>query len=344
VRMLVDDGVLRRSGDEWISTVDVDAIEVPPTIQSLLAARVERLTQHERTVLEIASVVGKEFYRGAVNELAPETVRVGLESHLESLRRKELVEPVGTYWIDEPVFRFHHALIQDAAYRRLLKESRAEMHERVAAWLEMKTEGLLGEHDEIIGYHLEQAHESRRQLGVMNDHVRVLGERAAALLASAARRALDLDDLPAAASLSGRALERLEEGHGDRAEILLVRCEALLAMGDVSRATPAVYELADIAGSPRLHAWADCFSGELANLTDPTRLRETEKRVSVAAKELAELGDAAGAAKAHTVRSTALAGLGQVGECESALDDALTAAREAGDRRRVTDVLGRAPT
>src|SRR5207245_6821671 len=98
------------------------------------------------------------------------------------------------------------------------------------------------------------------------------------------------------------------------------------------------------ADAPRLVVWAMCFAGEYANLTDAARLHETEKRVSVAAGELADLGDAAGAAKAHTVRATALAGLGQVAECESALDDALTAAREAGDRRRVTDVLGRAPT
>jgi class 3 adenylate cyclase/ketosteroid isomerase-like protein/tetratricopeptide (TPR) repeat protein len=343
VRMLVDDGVLRRSGDEWISTVNVDAIEVPPTIQSLLAARVDRLTSHERTVLELASVVGKEFYRGAVDELAPASVRAGLDAHLESLRRKELVEPAGTYWIDEPVFHFHHALIRDAAYRRLLKESRAELHERVANWLEGKTGGLLGEHAELVGYHLEQAHESRRQLGPLDDRARALGERAAVMLRTAATGALDLDDLASAATLSGRALERLEDGHPMRAGVLLVRCEALLATGDMSAAAAAIEELELTADTPRLAAWATCFAGEYANLTDPARLHETEKRVMVAARELAELGDAAGAAKAHTVRATALAQLGRVAECEVALDDALTAAREAGDRRRVTDVLGRAP-
>ena len=100
VRMLVDDRVLQRTADGWTVTVDAEAIQVPPTIQSLLAARVDRLRSDERTVLEIASVIGKEFYRGAVVELAPAGVRDQVEGCLESLRRKELVEPAGTYWID----------------------------------------------------------------------------------------------------------------------------------------------------------------------------------------------------------------------------------------------------
>src|SRR2546428_13296863 len=130
--MLVDDGVLQRDGEQWRVTVEVESIEVPPTIQSLLAARVDRLRSDERIVVELASVIGKEFYKGALRALAPPAVRDQLESCLESLRRKELVEPAGNYWIDEPVYRFHHALIRDAAYRRLLKESRSELHARRA--------------------------------------------------------------------------------------------------------------------------------------------------------------------------------------------------------------------
>ncbi len=353
VRMLVDDGVLRRADDRWVATIDVDAIQIPPTIHSLLAARVDRLTPHERTVLELASVIGKEFYKGAIAALAPAAVKVDLNAHFESLRRKELVEPAGTYWIDEPVFRFHHALIQDAAYRRLLKESRADLHERVAEWLERKLGGIIGEHDELIGYHLEQAHESLRQLGSFDDHTGELGKRAGMLLASAARSALDRDDLPAAAALSGRALARLDasseqggdaNGDPDEADVLLVRCESLLGTGDVTNAAPAVAQLERVAASsPRLKAWATCYSGELANLTDTSRLRDVERSVSAAAEEFASLGDHAGAAKAHTVHAGALARLGRFAECESALDRALNAAREAGDRRRVTAVLGAAP-
>ncbi|MGH7857641.1 MAG: ATP-binding protein, partial [Candidatus Binatia bacterium] len=351
VRMLVDDGVLLRSNGTWVTTIDVDAIEVPPTIHSLLAARVDRLDQAERTMLELASVIGKEFYRGAVDELAPASVRVSLDAHLESLRRKEFIEPAGTYWIDEPVFRFHHVLIRDAAYRRLLKEARAELHELAAGWLERKTAGVLGEHDELIGYHYEQAHESLRQLKApgaeRDEHAQELERRAAHHLSAAARSALDRDDVPAAAALSRRALERLDHDNPDRGEILIVHCEALLAVGDVVAADPPVQELeriAEEASDGRLKAWATLFEFEERIVGSPSRLPEMEERAREAADVLSSLGDRAGAAKAHTVHATILASLGRVTECEVALDAALTAAREAGDRRRITDVISRAMT
>lgn len=340
VRMLVDDGVLLRTADGWTVTVDVEAIQVPPTIQSLLSARVDRLRGDERAVMELASVVGKEFYRGTLIDLAPANVRDLVDGVLESLRRKELVEPVGTYWIDEPVFRFHHVLIRDAAYRRLLKESRADLHERVAEWLEVKTADVLGEHDELIGYHLEQAHDYKKQLGRPDV---ALGRRAAALLGTAASRALDSDDLPAAAALSGRALDCLPEDDEGRADLLIVRCEALLSIGDVSAGTLAVTQLESVANTPRLNAWATCFAGQLANLTSSERLHETEERVASAAAELAALGDQAGAAKANTVRAAALAALGRFADCEDVLDEAKNAAQAAKNNRLITATLGALP-
>ena len=138
-------------------------MEVPPTIQSLLAARVERLPADERQVLELASVIGAEFSLGALRELAGPQVAV--PSLLEAMRRKELVEPTGTYWGDEPVHRFHHVLIRDAAYRRLLKTTRAELHQRVGEWTDATAATLIGEHDAAIAYHYEQAYQYRNELG-----------------------------------------------------------------------------------------------------------------------------------------------------------------------------------
>ena len=57
-------------------------------------------------------MIGKEFYRGAVAELVAPPVKPRIDGHLEALRRKDMVEPEGTYWIDEPVYRFHHVLDQ----------------------------------------------------------------------------------------------------------------------------------------------------------------------------------------------------------------------------------------
>src|SRR5262249_39074650 len=130
VRMLVHDGVLKREGDRWTTGVEVAALAMPPTIQALLAARIERLQPEERTVLERAAVVGRQFSRAAVAHLLPRELGAHLDARLESLRRSELIEPDAGWLLGEPVLRFHHVLIRDAAYRRVLKGTRAELHAR----------------------------------------------------------------------------------------------------------------------------------------------------------------------------------------------------------------------
>jgi tetratricopeptide (TPR) repeat protein len=342
VRMLVQDGVLKREGDRWITGVELAALEMPPTIQALLAARIERLRPEERIVLERAAVVGRQFSRTAVAQLLPREV-ADLDARLESLRRSELIEPDVGWLVGEPVLRFHHVLIRDAAYRRVLKGTRAELHARFADWLEAKV-GEAVEHDETLGWHLEQAHQSLRDLGPLDTKGRALGERAARHLAAAGRRALARDDVPVAASLVGRALARLDETDPARADLALDWCEALLASGDVATAATAISELGRfVDGSDRLRGWHTCLAGQHGVLTDPQSLRATVVAVAAAAETLAAAGDPAGEAKAHHVHAMALARLGKVGECEAALDRALAAARRGHDRRRANAVLSGAP-
>ena len=133
VRMLVHDGALKREGERWTTGVELARLEMPPTIHALLAARIERLGAEDRAILERASVVGRRFSRTAVAHLLQRDP-AELEARLESLRRREWVEPDGGYFLGEPALRFHHALIRDAAYRRLLRRTRAELHERLADW------------------------------------------------------------------------------------------------------------------------------------------------------------------------------------------------------------------
>jgi class 3 adenylate cyclase/tetratricopeptide (TPR) repeat protein len=343
VRMLVQDGVLRREGERWVTGVEVAELEMPPSIQALLAARLERLRPEERSVLERAAVIGREFSRAALASLLPRDLRDDLDARLDSLRRSELIEADGGRFVGEPALRFHHALVRDAAYRRLLKGTRADLHARVADWLESRR-GEAVEHDETIGWHLEQAHQHLRELGPLDAQGRALGERAARHLAAAGRRALARDDLPLAGGLLGRALDRLEAAEPARAELQVDHCEALLAAGAVGPAARAIDDLGRfIAGSPRLRAWHTCFAGQLAVLTDPQALRTTADAVAGAAADLAAAGDAGGEAKAHTVHALALARLGEVGASEAALDRALAAARHAHDRRRANVVLAGAP-
>ena len=342
VRMLVDDGVLRRQGEAWVAADAIADFAMPPSIHALLAARIERLAPEERTVLERAAVVGRHFSRSALAALLPRELS-DLYARLEALRRSELIEPDTGWLLGEPALRFHHALIRDAAYRRLLKNTRAELHARIAGWIEERV-GAAVEYDETIGWHFEQAHQNLRELGPLDERARDFGARAARYLGAAGQRALARDDLPLAAGLLGRALERLEPESPARTELLLDCCEALLATGEVGAATPAVAELERLAaGSERLRAWHTCFAGQLAALTDPEALRATAEAAAAAADTLAAAGDTVGEAKAHSVHAGALARLGAIGSCEAALDRALAAARRAGDRRRSNAVLAGAP-
>jgi tetratricopeptide (TPR) repeat protein len=355
VRMLVDQGAIERRGERWIVGANLATLEMPPTIHALLAARIERLGPEDRTVLERAAVVGRHFSRSAVAALlgrngshAKARDASDLDARLEALRRTELIERDTGWFLGEPVLRFHHVLIRDAAYRRLLKGTRAELHEQLADWIEARGRDA-PEHDETIGWHLEQAHQHRRELGPLDAQGTILGERAARRLAAAGRRALARDDLPVAADLLGRALERLAADDPARAELALDWCEALLAGGDVGTAETAIAELGRFAGGPaagrdpRLAAWHTCFTGQLTVLTTPQALHSTADAVAAAADELASLDDAAGEAKAHFVHALALARLGRIGGCEAALDKALAAARRADDRRRANTVLAIAP-
>ncbi len=342
VRMLVHEGALRQEGERWTTGATLAALEMPPTIQALLAARLERLRPEDRSVLERAAVVGRHFSRSAVATLLPRDV-TDLDARLESLRRSELIERDTGWLLGEPVLRFHHVLIRDAAYRRLLKGTRAELHGRFADWIEARA-GEAIEHDETIGWHLEQAHQHLRELGPLDASGRALGERAARRLAAAGRRALARDDAPLAASLLGRALACLDAEDPARADLALDWCEAVLSAGDVGSAAAAIDELGRFTGnSARLRAWHTCFSGQLTVLTAPQALHATADAVAAAAEALAAQGDGAGEAKAHQVHALALQRLGKVGACEAALDRALAAARRAGDHRRSNAVLAGAP-
>ena len=176
-------------------------VEVPPTIQALLAARLDQLDPADRSVLERGSVEGRIFHRGAVAALADADGSV--DRRLVALVRKELVRPDRSRFPGDDAYRFRHLLIRDAAYDALPKATRAELHRRFAGWLEQHG-GSLVELDEILGYHLEQAARYLAELGRDDSEVALA---AGARLAVAGRRAYWLvGDDSAASRLLDRAL------------------------------------------------------------------------------------------------------------------------------------------
>ena len=228
--------------------------------------------------------------------------------------------------IEEPGgrYRFNHALVRQSLLAELPSVRRMRLHQRIATTLENE----LGADDETLAelaYHyFECAWAGNAAKAV--EYCRRAADQAMARLA-----------YEGAADLYDRALHALEEiddelpDRADQAaDLLIARCEALLAAGDVTSAVAAVSQLQAVTvDSARLAAWATCFDGQLSMLTHPERLDEVESAVGLAATKLAELDDPAGEAKAHTVRAGCLARLGRIGDCEIALDEA---SRQRGAR------------
>jgi class 3 adenylate cyclase/tetratricopeptide (TPR) repeat protein len=233
VAMLVDDDLLRRDGGRWAVVGDLAEVAVPPTINALLAARLDLLNAEERAVIEPASVIGVGFARAAVEALAPEAIGGQMSRHLDALVRKRLIKPKEGNESD-PWFRFHHILVRDAAYQGLLKRTRATLHERYADWADEvnRDRERAVEYEEIQGYHLEQAHAYLSELGPLDDHGRELGLRAAIRLSSAGRRAFGRGDMPAAANLLRRAAGLFPEADRRRLELLPSLGEAMMEIGE----------------------------------------------------------------------------------------------------------------
>jgi predicted ATPase/class 3 adenylate cyclase len=239
VSMLVDREMIRADGDQWVAAGDLSELTIPPSIQALLAARLDHLNREERAVIEPASVIGLIFPEPAIEELVPDTLRTGVSAQLGVLDRKQFVHPQPT---GDDFYRFHHLLIRDAAYNSLLKRSRAQLHEKFAIWAERvnRERDRETEFEEILGYHLEQAYRYRLDLGPLDDEGRRIGEKAAERLSDAGARALARGDAPAASNLLARAAALLPEHHALRLKVLPQLAEALVEAGDLDQALVVV--------------------------------------------------------------------------------------------------------
>jgi class 3 adenylate cyclase/tetratricopeptide (TPR) repeat protein len=218
--MLIDDGSLVREGDRWVATGALSNLRVPPTIQALLAARLDQLTGDERAAIQRAAVCGKQFHVGAVTALLDAEGGGSVRPTLMGLVRRDLIRPDRSILSGEDAFRFRHQLIRDAAYEAAPKALRAELHERFADWLEGVGESRVEEFEEILAYHLEQAHRLLSELGPLDDAGQELGLRAARHYAASGRRASDRSDDRAAATLFRHAADLLPEDHPDRPRAL----------------------------------------------------------------------------------------------------------------------------
>jgi class 3 adenylate cyclase len=306
-------------------------VDVPPTIQALLQARLDTLTEPERALIERGAVEGKVFHRGAVAALAPEPNEDDVAGRLLALVRKELVRPDRTQIPGDDAFRFRHLLIRDTAYESLPKAVRADLHERFADWLD--AHAALVEQDELVGYHLEQAARYTEELGADAEATR-LGARAAARLGAAGVAAFERHDGHAARNLLERAVALLPEG-AERSELAVELVEVLIERGE-TEAVPRL--IADVEASGergRANAVA------LRVLADPVGLAsgEATARLAAAHEVLREHGDLVGAARCERARGwLTWAALGAE-ETHVAYRHAYELLRQAGRRAWNRDLL-----
>ncbi|HEX3408940.1 MAG TPA: adenylate/guanylate cyclase domain-containing protein [Candidatus Binataceae bacterium] len=133
VRTLFERGALRHNGGLEI-TLPLDHIRIPPTVNGILAARIDRLAADNKELLQTLAVIGKEFTPSLVRRVAPQEFGQRLEAMLADLQGADFIyeEPQA----GESTYYFKHALTQEVAYNSVLSERRKLLHERAGAAME----------------------------------------------------------------------------------------------------------------------------------------------------------------------------------------------------------------
>jgi tetratricopeptide (TPR) repeat protein len=341
--MLIDEGLLARDGERWVATGALSDLRVPPTIQALLAARLDQLSADERAVIQRAAICGKQFHVGAIAALL-DGEGGSVRPTLMSLVRRDLIRPDRSMLAGEDAFRFRHQLIRDATYEATPKALRAELHERFADWLEGVGEDRVEEFEEILAYHLERAYRLLEELGPLDDAGLELGLRAAARYAASARRASDRSDHRAAATLFRHAAGLLPAGHPDRPRTLydVGRASARGLEPPVAFAALDAAVSAAAAGGQRAIEWmARIDRGLVLLMIDPLGFTNDDLRAEVAAAR-AEL-EAGDDDEALAIVWIALANIEwmpcRFDAAREAAIHAVEHARRSGDRSLLMDAM-----
>lgn len=163
IKALIEDGVIVTGAEEWrVRPERLTEVRIPPTLLGVLQARLDRLPQMERELLQRASVVGRVFWDGALEHIRLSTEdqmsRDEIQVALEALRKKELVfRREESAFAGEQEYMFQHTILYSATYESVLKRLRRVYHAQVAAWLVERSGERVGENAGLIGGHYELA-------------------------------------------------------------------------------------------------------------------------------------------------------------------------------------------
>jgi DNA-binding SARP family transcriptional activator len=317
---------------------------LPPTIEALLAARLQRLGPGASSVLVRAAIVGKDFGEREIRELLPAEARAPLSRNLQTLAAKGLVQrgPPGRNPGEE--YSFRHILIQEAAYRSIPKSLRAELHHRYADWLEAIVSDPFPQRSEILGYHLEQSVRYRTELWPADPGSAALSHRAAAHLDTAGRAAHDRGDDVAAVNLLDRAAALLPGDDPALGRLYTSLGTALIEAGQFEKAKATLdhaQRITAVNADDRQHAHA-----RVQALLLHLKMNPNEAAIDIA-RALPELRhefeasqDDLGICRTLQLEAALHWDHSRSGAAEDAWLRAADYARKVNDRRQLAEILG----
>ena len=199
VRMLVDRGVLRFADGRWELAGGVDQLEIPDSVQAVLAARLDTLPPDEKRVAQDAAVIGRIFWDVVVAHLVG-SGRSPTESLIRRLRVKDLVvQRKPSSLANAGEYGFRHVLIRDVAYDSLPKRDRSRLHRDIALWAETELSDRIDEFSELIAGHLAAAVAYEEEFAVGDeDELRAIRQLARDAASRAAQRATDMSQMDSA--------------------------------------------------------------------------------------------------------------------------------------------------
>jgi class 3 adenylate cyclase/tetratricopeptide (TPR) repeat protein len=360
--LLVEEVVDKLRADGWLESrdgrwqlqdseesVDQASLPIPTSIDALLLARLERLSDRGRRVIEPAAVVGQQFHRGDIEALAPGGSLADLEVGLQELVRLDLIRPdhgrasVPLPPDSGPGYGFRHATVKQVAYERLPDDQRAELHERYADWLERQTADRRSQFDEMVGLHFYEAYRLASKLDPGGAHTAELARRAGERYAAAGHRAAVRGDKRLVQAWLGRATKLLPADHPTRLRALSPLAEALQAIGRLTEAERAYEDLARSAkkaGDEGLAAHASIGGLHVTAQHDPQEfLLKGRDQIELEIPVFQRLQDNLGLAKAWHLLAYFDWMRGRLGMAEVSADRAKGFARKAGDASWEATVL-----
>jgi len=316
---------------------------LPPTLQALLSARLQRLGPGASSVLVRAAIIGKDFGERETRELLPVEARAPFSRNLQTLVAKGLVQP-GPGRSSHQEYSFRHGLIQEAAYRSIPKSLRAELHHRYADWIEVSVSDPFPARAEILGYHLEQSVRYRTELWPADPESAALSHRAAGHLGTAGYAAHDRGDDVAAANLLDRTAALLPDDDPALGRLYTILGTALTEAGQLDKATATLDHAQRISaahGDERQHAHARVETLLLHLELNPD---EAELEIARALPELRREFDASqddlGICRTLQLEAALHWNHGRSGAAESAWLRAADYARKVNDRGQLADIAG----